>query len=171
MYLLSYVQVSSIRPHECYWYSFLWSSSPRRTSSEFFTSSLASCIYWSMPLNTLGNMRTLLVSRLRTCRFLQNLRHLLSTARRAGFFPICSSPFAEVAHEKFGLVFCGDVLVASSRTPITPSLSYHESRVEGYSANSPTSAVSSSFVVQCTENGSLFSLQAVSPFGVTRFHQ
>ena len=59
--------------------------------------------------------------------------------------------------------FCGDVPVASSRTPMTLSLSYHESRAEGYSANSPTSTVSSSFVVQCTENGSLFCFQACQP--------
>ena len=45
------------------------------------------------------------VESLQISRHLQNLRHLLSTARRTGFFPICSSPFAEVAHEKFGLVF------------------------------------------------------------------
>ena len=38
-------------------------------------------------------------------RHQQNLRHLLSSARRTGLFSICScSPFAKVAHEKFGLV-------------------------------------------------------------------
>ena len=38
-----------------------------------------------------------------------------------------------------------------------------ESPAEGYSANSPTSAVSSSCVVHCAENGSLFDLQACQP--------
>ena len=74
------VDVSSIRPLESCWYSFVLSSAPRRTSSEFFTSSRASCIDCSMPLNTLGvpfsvhslsgSMRTLPVSWLRACRFL-----------------------------------------------------------------------------------------------------
>ena len=93
------VDVSSIRPLESCWYSFVLSSAPRRTSSEFFTSSRASCIDCSLPLNTLK------VESLQISRHQQNLRHLLSTARRTGDFPICSSPFAEVAHENFGLVF------------------------------------------------------------------
>ena len=41
----------------------------------------------------------------------------------------------------------GNVSVANSRTPITLSLSYHESPAEGYFVHSPTSAVSSSSLV------------------------
>ena len=142
---------------------FLLSSAPRWTSSEFFTSSLASFIDWSKPLNTLGvpfSAHSLgeepvdfstypdsspFVVRCAEKVFLSNL---LVSVRRGG------------AREVRLGFFCGDVPVASSRTPITLSLSYHESRAEGYSVNSQTSTVSSSFVVQCTENGSLFSLQA-----------
>ena len=129
-----------------------------------------------MPVNTLGvlfsahslsgDVRTVPVSRLRACKFLDICRNFAIRCPLRG--ELVSFQFARLRSprwrtESSAWFFCGDVLVASSRTPITLSLSYHESRAEGYSANSPTSTVSSSFVVQCTENGSLSSSQACQP--------
>ena len=123
---------------------------------------LASCIDWSMPLNTLWNVQTIPVSRLRACRFLQNLRDLLSTAGRTALFSICSCfPFAEVAHKNFCLV--GELKDSS--------MSYPESRstmcAERYSTNPLTLPGSSSFVLHCAE----IVCKLDRPFSVLRCHQ
>ena len=98
------------------------------------------------------------------------LRHLSGTTRvrrRAG--PVLD--FDQMVMVRQGRELSRDcvklVSVAKSKTLKTLSLSYHESRAiqseEGYSADSPTSVESSSFVVQCTRNWFLFYLQTCQP--------
>ena len=75
------------------------------------------------------------------------------------------------AREFSAWLFSGDVPVASSRTPITLSLRYHECRVEGYSA-SPRHQQCLRRLWSNVRRTGLFSVfKLVSPFGVTRFHQ
>ena len=93
------------------------------------------CDFSSVHVSSIRLHECYQVESLQISRHLQYLRHLLSTARRTGFFPICSSPSAEEVHESLVRLGC---------------------LVE-------TFPVSSSFVVQCMENGSLFSLQACQP--------
>ena len=78
--------------------------------------------------------------------------------------------------EKFGLVegLTTNILPFRQnpvRTFPLQTQSYPETRsiqcAEGYSADSSTSAETLSFVVYCAKNGSLFTLQALSPFSVT----
>ena len=182
----SYVDVSSIRLLESYWYNLVLSSAPRRTSSEFITSSLASCIDWSIPLNTLGVPFSAhrpcpgicglyRRQRLRACRFLDISTIFVICCPARGErvscqFCSCYSVAQDGTHEKFGFGqtahnqhSCGNVPVANSRTSST---SYPENRTikcaERYSTNSSTLPGSSSFVVHCAENG----CKLDSPFSV-----
>jgi len=82
----------------------------------------------------------------------------------------CSSGFEQITQGNdliCAAKSCGNVSVANSRTPMPLSLSYPESQTiqcaEGYSTDSSRSAESSSFVVECTADGSLINVQACQP--------
>ena len=137
----SYVNVSSIRLLESYWYSLVLSSAPRRLGSRILLLSSSRALWlhtsigqgpWThlvfLSLLTIlfreyADCTGVKVEGLQKCQ--QNLRHLLSSARRTGLFSIFScSLFSKVAHEKFGLGrgahnqhSCRNVPVEKSRAP------------------------------------------------------
>ena len=180
----SHVHVSSIRLLECYWCSFVLSSAPRRTSSEFITSSLASCIDWSMPVNTLGvpysahslsrNVRTIPVSRLRACRLLDIIRIFaiccpLRGARVSFQFARLRSPRWRTRSSAW--FFLWERSRCKSKDS---SVSGPESRTiksaESYSTNPSTLPGSSSFVVHHAENGACLTARSVEFDATNEIH-